>query len=313
MDRTTPWLDWAVELQAMAQAGLYYGTDPYGRERYERIRAIAAEMVSFQADIPLEKTRDLFCCETGYQTPKLDTRAAIFQDEKILLVRENDGRWSLPGGWVDVNVSVKENTVKEVREEAGLDSILQAAGRCNREGKRPAGECIVTIFQSETPPPTLFEIPVAAGRRALSCCDSPDSQEAIRCYFQELLDLKGPEALDQKRILAMMEQDHTPSMPFRKIAERFRLIDSETKTVYIPLEEGEELVRRLRSGEHSRALFRALGQYGVSVYPQHFAALDLAGGLEILEDGSAVLTDLALYDNSTGLSLAADSGKALFI
>lgn len=123
MDRTTPWLDWAVELQAMAQAGLYYGTDPYGRERYERIRAIAAEMVSFQADIPLEKTRDLFCCETGYQTPKLDTRAAIFQDEKILLVRENDGRWSLPGGWVDVNVSVGENTAKEVREEAGLEVI----------------------------------------------------------------------------------------------------------------------------------------------------------------------------------------------
>ena len=123
MDRTTPWLDWAVELQAMAQAGLYYGTDPYGRERYERIRAIAAEMVSFQADIPLEKTRDLFCCETGYQTPKLDTRAAVFQDGRILLVRENDGRWSLPGGWVDVNVSVGENTVKEVREEAGLEVI----------------------------------------------------------------------------------------------------------------------------------------------------------------------------------------------
>ena len=115
MDRTNPWLDWAVELQAMAQAGLHFGTDPYGRERYERIRAIAAEMISLQADIPLEKARDLFCCETGYQTPKLDTRAAIFQDGKILLVRENTGRWSLPGGWVDVNVSVKENAVKEVR------------------------------------------------------------------------------------------------------------------------------------------------------------------------------------------------------
>ena len=121
MDRTTPWLDWAVELQAMAQAGLYYGTDPYGRERYERIRAIAAEMVSFQADIPLEKTRDLFCCETGYQTPKLDTRAAIFQGETVLLVQETDGRWSLPGGWCEVNLSVGENTVKEVKEEAGLD------------------------------------------------------------------------------------------------------------------------------------------------------------------------------------------------
>ena len=121
MDRTNPWLDWAVELQALAQAGLYYGADPYDRERYERIRDIAAEMVGLQADIPLEKARDLFCCETGYQTPKLDTRAAVFQEEKILLVRENTGRWSLPGGWVDVNVSVKENVLKEVREEAGLE------------------------------------------------------------------------------------------------------------------------------------------------------------------------------------------------
>ena len=73
------------------------------------------------------------------------------------------------------------------------------------------------------------------------------------------------------------------------------------------------MIQRLRSGEHSRALFRALGQYGVSVYPQHFEALNLAGDLEVLEDGSAVLTDLARYDNNTGLSLAADNGKLLLI
>lgn len=196
------------------------------------------------------------------------------------------------------------------REEAGLDSILQAAGRCNREGKRPAGESIVTIFQGETPPPALFEIPVAAGHQALNRYDQPDSPEAIRCYFQELLDLKGPEALDQKSILTTMERDY---MPFRKIAERFHLIDSETRTAYIPMGEGEELVRRLRSGERSRALFRALGQYSVSIYPQHFAALDQAGDLEVLEDGSAVLTNPTLYDSAMGLSLTADSGKALFI
>lgn len=196
------------------------------------------------------------------------------------------------------------------REEAGLDSILQAAGRCNREGKRPAGESIVTIFQGENPPPALFEIPVAAGRQALNRYDRPDSPEAIRCYFQELLDLKGPETLDQKDILTVMEQEY---MPFQKIAERFHLIDNETKTIYIPLEEGEELVWRLRSGEHSRALFRALGQYSVSVYPQHFEVLDLAGNLEVLEDGSAVLANLALYDNDKGLSLTADDGKFLYI
>jgi len=115
------WLDWAVELQALAQAGLTYGKDVYDLERYTRIREIAAEMIAHQADMPLEKVQQLFCNETGYQTPKLDTRAAIFRDDRILLVKERDGRWSLPGGWVDVNVSVKENTIKEVKEEAGLD------------------------------------------------------------------------------------------------------------------------------------------------------------------------------------------------
>ena len=115
------WLDRAIELQSLAQAGLTYGKDVYDRERYERIRDISAEMMSYRTDIPLEKVKDLFCSETGYQTPKLDTRAAIFDHGKILLVRENNGKWSLPGGWVDVNVSVKENTLKEVKEEAGLD------------------------------------------------------------------------------------------------------------------------------------------------------------------------------------------------
>lgn len=194
------------------------------------------------------------------------------------------------------------------REEAGLDSILQAAGRCNREGKRPAGESVVTIFQGETPPPRLFETPIGAGRVALSRYNQPDSPEAIRCYFQELLDLKGPQALDQKNILSMMERKF---LPFRQVSENFHLIDSETKTVYIPLGEGEGLVQRLRSGEYG--LFRELGRYGVSVYPQHFRSLDSAGDLEVLENGAAVLTNLALYDPDTGLSLTADSGKALFI
>ena len=114
------WLEWAIELQSLAQAGLTYGKDIFDRERYERIREISAEIMAYKTDIPVQKVKDLFCNETGYQTPKLDTRAAIFQNGKILLVKENSGKWSLPGGWVDVNVSVKENTIKEVKEEAGL-------------------------------------------------------------------------------------------------------------------------------------------------------------------------------------------------
>ena len=121
MPQNKQWLDWVVELQSLAQAGLTYGKDPYDKERYQRIREIAAEMMGRLSDLPTETVKDLFCNETGYQTPKIDTRAAIFEGEKILLVQERDGRWSLPGGWCDVNLSVGENTVKEVKEEAGLD------------------------------------------------------------------------------------------------------------------------------------------------------------------------------------------------
>lgn len=121
MNEKTKWLDWAIELQSLAQAGLTYSKDSYDIERFERIRDISAEMVAHKSDIQIDKVKNLFCNETGYQTPKLDTRAAVFRDGKILLVRENNGKWSLPGGWVDVNVSVGENAVKEVKEESGLD------------------------------------------------------------------------------------------------------------------------------------------------------------------------------------------------
>ena len=119
MERNEIWLKWAVKLQSIAQEGLFYGKDLFDRERYERIRDIAAEMIS--SEIPVDKVKSLFCNEIGYQTPKIDSRGAIFKDDKILLVKEKNGTWSLPGGWVDVDVSVKENTIKEVKEEAGLD------------------------------------------------------------------------------------------------------------------------------------------------------------------------------------------------
>lgn len=112
---------WAMEIQALSQTGIEYSKDVYHLERFERLREISAEILSSQTDLPIEKVKDLFCDEIGYQTPKLETRAAIFKDNKILLVQEKDGRWSLPGGWVDIGVSVKENTIKEVYEEAGID------------------------------------------------------------------------------------------------------------------------------------------------------------------------------------------------
>jgi len=118
-------VNWIAELQSIAQAGLTYGKDVYDRERYQRIREITAEMMAAKTGLSLEKVTDLFCGETGYQTPKVDTRAAIFKDNKILLVHESDGTWSLPGGWVEFNLSIKENTIKEIREETGLEATAE--------------------------------------------------------------------------------------------------------------------------------------------------------------------------------------------
>lgn len=111
---------WAMELQSIAQAGLHYGKDVFDKDRYQRVRDIAAEMMAEKTGLPVERVKTLFCADAGYQTPKIDTRAAVFQDGQILLVREKSGLWSLPGGWCDFDLSPAENTVKETREEAGL-------------------------------------------------------------------------------------------------------------------------------------------------------------------------------------------------
>lgn len=115
------WIDFAMRIQSIAQAGLQYGKDPYDKERYEELRKIAVEMIATKTDIPINKVYDLFANETGYQTPKVDTRGAIFIDGKILLVHENNNTWSLPGGWCDVDQSVASNTEKEVKEETGYN------------------------------------------------------------------------------------------------------------------------------------------------------------------------------------------------
>ena len=119
------WTEFAIRIQSLAQAGLAYCENEYDIERYEELRKIAAEMIACETDLSIEKVQSFFCNETGYQTPKIDTRAAIFKDGKILLVHENNGTWSLPGGWCDVDQSVASNTIKEIKEETGLDAAAE--------------------------------------------------------------------------------------------------------------------------------------------------------------------------------------------
>jgi len=138
----------AMELQSIAQNGLTYTKDPYDKERFARVREISAELMHVKTGLPLETVKALFCNETGYQTPKVETRAAIFSGHKILLVKEQ-GKWALPGGWIDYNQTVASNTVKEVKEEAGLDVIAQriiAVQDRNRHNAPPYAYGICKVF-----------------------------------------------------------------------------------------------------------------------------------------------------------------------
>lgn len=121
MPQNRQWLDWVQRLQAVAQTGLTYDPHPFDRERYELIRDIAAEMLAAHAGIEPAAIRDLFEKQVGHATPKVDVRGVVFKDDALLLVRENldGGRWTLPGGWADINEVPSEAIVREVYEESG--------------------------------------------------------------------------------------------------------------------------------------------------------------------------------------------------
>ncbi|HTB72142.1 MAG TPA: NUDIX hydrolase [Polyangiaceae bacterium] len=116
------WLARAQRLQFIAQAGLTYSRDPYDRERFEQIQAMAAEILAEGAGAPPSEVLSMLQLEKGYATPKVDIRVAVFEGGRVLLVREaSDGRWSLPGGWADVGDTPSAVAVREAKEESGYD------------------------------------------------------------------------------------------------------------------------------------------------------------------------------------------------
>ncbi|QHC34549.1 NUDIX hydrolase [Komagataeibacter xylinus] len=150
---TTPqWLIWARDLQALAQSGLTYAESPFDRERYESIRQIAADMMATGSDADMTRVLDLFSTQDGYATPKLVVRAAVFDAQgRMLMVREvlDHDRWTLPGGWADVNLTPVENTVKEVREESGFSvrvTKLAAVWDRDRQGHPPGPFSCCTLY-----------------------------------------------------------------------------------------------------------------------------------------------------------------------
>jgi ADP-ribose pyrophosphatase YjhB (NUDIX family) len=115
-------LRWAQQIQALAQSGMAYTTNPFDQQRYQELRHIAAEMMAKITGAELAEVASVFDAQSGYATPKLDVRGVVFKDKQILLVRElmDGGRWTLPGGWIDINEPLSRATEREVREEAGM-------------------------------------------------------------------------------------------------------------------------------------------------------------------------------------------------
>ena len=115
-----PWIEWVKQIQAIAQAGQTYSKDKYDLERFDQLSEVAKEMFAHLSSAPIEKVKQVFIPETGYPTPKIDLRAAVFKDNKILLVKEReDNCWTLPGGWADVCETAATGVVREVVEESG--------------------------------------------------------------------------------------------------------------------------------------------------------------------------------------------------
>lgn len=195
------------------------------------------------------------------------------------------------------------------RAAAGLDSVIQAGGRCNREGKAACGE--VYVFDAEENTPVSMKKSISVFERTAEKHDDIASPQAIEDYFAFLYYLGGSDALDKKSIMREISCDR---MEYRSIAEKFNLIDNEDRTVYVPYAAGKELVQSILTNPNpTRAMLRRLDGYGVSVRKNTFDALYASGATSLLGENAAVLGKEELYDLHMGLPLEAPGGCAEFV
>lgn len=199
------------------------------------------------------------------------------------------------------------------REQAGLDSLLQTAGRCNRNGKRLAAESPVWLFRLEDcPAPRMIRANVDALAYVQQYFARLDTPEAILAYFRQLYANKA--SLDRHGILPAFEKGNSSGQffPFAWAAEQFRLIESPTRTVYLPIGEGKALCEQLRRQGPNRVLLRQLGLYSVDCYEGQLKALLAAGALEELPGGELLLANPGLYSAEIGLTMEIETGNGLF-
>ena len=210
---------------------------------------------------------------------------------------------------IEVGVDVDFPLV--MRAEAGLDSVAQAAGRCNREGKRPSENSFVWIFAPEEQWKAPSELATQAAVMRLTADSFSDdllSIQAVAAYFAELYQLKGSE-LDNKKILKMHnDTGKSLDFPFQTIADKFRMIESHMQPLIIPFDvDAENLISSLHHTDHIGGLLRKLQPYTVQIPEKALAALYKAGRIEPINEKNFgkqfyTLIGLDLYDEVAGLS-----------
>lgn len=198
-----------------------------------------------------------------------------------------------------------------MREIAGVDSIIQAGGRCNREGKNNPESSLVYYFTlSDEKIPNSMRINVGATNEVLYFHKDIADLESIKWFFRSYRDLIGKSNIDAADTIKKL---CCSRVMIETAAKEFHLIDNITKTVYIPCKENLDMINRIRDGSADRYLFRKLGKYAVNIYNNHFEEFFNAGDIEMVGDDIAILSNLKQYNKQTGLSLTADTGRAEFI
>jgi len=205
------------------------------------------------------------------------------------------------------------------RAMAGIDSIVQAAGRCNRENKLEIG--IVNVFEPENRytqnMPSSIKRPIEVAKSIMTRFEDILSPQAIKSYFEELYDYEGEAGLDIHNIFKTMENGAEGcnfNFNFKQVAGQFKLIDENTVPIIIGLDEkAEELIHKLRYVSEYRGILRAIQPYSVNIYENEFRAMNGAGLIEIIDDGIYILRDINKYNEKTGLEFNIESGVAIFV
>lgn len=217
---------------------------------------------------------------------------------------------------IEAGVDVDFPTV--FRSMAGLDSQIQAAGRCNRERKREKENSFVYVFdpsdEYKRHQPSAIKLPTEVARSVARQHADVSSPDAIKEYFLQLYGFKG-EGLDIKEIVKQMENgaEFGFNFPFAKIASEFRLIDEITNSVFIPFDDkAEKQLQRLKGGERSMQLLRSIQTYTVNIYQRDYDAMYGAGFIEPLDNEIAVLKVAKRYSRETGLDTVVENGIGIF-